>query len=107
MVDGIAGENIIIAHDQEVWADDIGGQIAIESQKTNQLTLLDLVSYASPCDEFSHFAVQSQSERLPAPELKATLQFLDNGRRGFLFLLRDGQESALVQAGDRVFAIQA
>jgi hypothetical protein len=107
MVDGIAGENIIIEHDKEVWTEDLGQQIGIENIETGQMTLLDLVCFAAPCDEFSHFAAQSQDKRLPAAELKATLQFLNNGRRGFLLVLRDGQEAATVQPGDRVFGIRS
>jgi hypothetical protein len=38
--------------------------------------------------------------------LKATLQFLNKGRRGFLLVLSDGQEVVTVQSGDRVFAIR-
>jgi len=83
MVDGIAGENIIIEYEKEVWTDDLGPQIAIESTDTEHRTLLDLVSFTAPCDEFSHFASQSQDKRLPAAKLKATIQFLNNGRRGF------------------------
>ena len=107
MVDGIAGENIIIEYDQEVWPEDLGGQIVIENTETGHRTYLDLVSFAAPCEEFSHFAAQSQHKRLPASELKATLQFLNNGRRGFLLVLRGGQEPAIVQPGDRVFGISA
>ena len=107
MVDGIAGENIIIEYDKEVWVDDIGQQIAIESKETGRMTLLDLVCFAAPCDEFSHFAAQSQDKRLPASELKAILQFLNNGRRGFLLVLRDGQETATVEPGDKVFAVKS
>jgi hypothetical protein len=106
MVDGIAGENVIIEYDEEVWVDDIGQQIAIENKETGQMTLLDVVCYAAPCDEFSHFVAQSQDKRLPAIELKATLQFLNNGRRGFLFVLSEGQEAAIVQPGDRVFGVR-
>jgi hypothetical protein len=105
MVDGIAGENIIIEYDKEVWPEDIGQQIAIESVETGQMTLLDMICFAAPCDEFSHFAAQSQGERLPALELKATLQFLNNGRRGYLLILQDGQDAATVQPGDRVFTV--
>jgi len=105
MVDGIAGENIIIEYDQEVWTENIGQQLAIENVETGKRTLLDFVSFAAPCDEFSHFAANSQHERLPADKLKNTLQFLNNGRRGFLLVMKDGQETATVQAGDRVFAI--
>jgi len=105
MVDGIAGENIIIEYEKEIWPEDLGTQIAIESNETGQRTLLDVVCFAAPCDEFSHFAAQSQHERLPAAELKSTLKFLNNGRRGFLLVLSDGQKDAIIQPGDRVFRV--
>ena len=105
MADGAAGENIIVEHNQEVWLDDLGKQVVIESSETGNKTVLDVLSIAAPCEEFSHFAADSQHERLPADELKTTLQFLNNGRRGFLLVLTHGQESAMVQAGDRVFAV--
>ena len=105
MVDGIAGENIIIEYGQEVWPEDLGSQIVIENIDTGHKTLLDVVCFAAPCDEFSHFAAQSQQERLPAVELKSTLKFLKNGRRGFLLVLSDGQETATAQPGDRVFRV--
>ena len=107
MVDGIAGENIIIEFDKEVWTEDIGQQIIIENSKTGDRTLLDLICFAAPCDEFSHFAAQSQRERLPSAELKATLQFLNNGRRGFLLVLHDGQKAAIIQPGDKVFGVRS
>jgi len=105
MVDGIAGENIIIEYEKEIWPEDLGSQIAIENKETGQKTLLDVVCFAAPCDEFSHFAAQSQHERLPAAKLKFTLKFLNNGRRGFLLVMSAGQESATVQPGDRVFRV--
>ena len=106
MVDGVAGENIIIEFGEEVWVDDIGGQLAIENTDTGQKTMLDLVCFAAPCDEFSHFATQSQGERLPAAELKATLNFLNDGRRGFLLVLGNDQESTMIQPGDKVFGVR-
>jgi hypothetical protein len=106
MVDGAAGENIIIDYDQEVWAQDLGQQIACESAKTGQLTLLDMVSYAAPCEEFSHFATDSQNDRLPAEELKAVLQFLNHGRRGFLLVLHEGQQTRTIEPGDKVYAVK-
>ena len=105
MVDGAAGENIIIEYNREVWIDDLGKQIAIENAETGEKIFLDVLSFAAPCEEFSHFVANSQHEKLPAAELKAALQFLNNGRRGFLLVLSDGQEVATVQVGDRVFAI--
>lgn len=105
MLDGVAGENIIIENDQEVWMDDLGQQIAIESTETGRITLMDVVEFAAPCEEFSHFVAQSQDKRLPAAELKSILQFLNNGRRGFLLVLTEGQEMATVRSGDQVFAL--
>jgi len=64
------------------------------------------VKFAKPCNEFSHFATNSQHERLPAADLKSTLQFLNNGRRGFLLVLSGGQENATVQPGDTVFVVR-
>ena len=107
MVDGIAGENILIESEEEVWLPDLGQGIAIENQDTKSRTLLDLISFASPCHEFSHFAMQSQDKKLPANELKAVLQFLDKGRRGFLLVLPEGQETVIVRPGDRVFTMAA
>ncbi len=105
MVDGAAGENIIIEYEQEVWPSDLGQRIAIENQDTGHKTLLDLVSHASPCREFSLFATQSQHVKLPPDKLRETLQFLENGRRGFLLVLNNGQETAVVRPGDRVSVV--
>jgi hypothetical protein len=107
MVDGIAGENIIIEYEAEVWSEDLGKRIAIENQDTGQKVLLDLISFASPCREFSLFAACSQHELLPAEKMKDTLQFLGKGRRGFLLVLSDGQDAAAVRRGDKVFAVAA
>lgn len=106
MVDGVAGENIIIEFGEEVWVDDIGQQLAIENTDTGQKTMLDLVCFAAPCDEFSHFASQSQGERLPAADLKGVLNFLNDGRRGYLLVLSKDQESAMIRPGDKVFGVR-
>ena len=105
MVDGIAGENIIIEYEEEVWPDDLDQRLVIENQDTGHRAMLDLVSFASPCREFSHFATQSQHKDLPVDKLKETLQFLGNGRRGFLLVLGEGQETAQVRRGDKVFVV--
>ena len=105
MVDGAAGENIIIKYDREVWMGDLGQRVIIENAETGKRAYLDVLKFAAPCEEFSHFVADSQHERLPADKLKATLQFLHNGRRGFLLVLSNGQEMATVRVGDRVFAV--
>ena len=106
MVDGIAGENIIIDFEEEVWPEDLGSHIGIENADTGQLAVFDMVSFAAPCQEFSHFAAQSQDDKLPPDTLKPILQFLGNGRRGFLLVLNDIHDEVSVQPGDRVFTVR-
>ena len=65
MVDGIAGENIVIEYDEEVWPNDLGQRIVIENQDTGQRALLDLISHASPC---------------PSPSVSACAWLLTNGQ---------------------------
>ncbi|MCP5101501.1 MAG: hypothetical protein GY943_38635 [Chloroflexi bacterium] len=105
LVDGIAGENIIIEGGKEIWPEDLRQQIFIENAKTGYRMRLEMVSHANPCAEFSQFALGSPYEKPTANEMKATLQFLGNGRRGFLFVMEKGQETATVQAGDKVFTL--
>ena len=89
------------------WPEDLGQQIGIESAESGQIAVLDMVSFAAPCQEFSHFAAQSQHEKLLADKLKSILKFLGNGRRGFLLLLNDTHDEVFVQPGDRVFVASA
>ena len=107
IVYGSAGENIIIEYPDQVWLDDLGDQIAIENQETGQMLILEGIQVATPCEEFSHFVAQSQDQTLIAEELKDILQFLDHGRRGFLLVLRCGQEEGIVRSGDKVFLVEA
>jgi hypothetical protein len=67
--------------------------------------VLDVIKFAAPCEEFSHYAANIQGERLPAEEFIATLQFLGDGRREFLMKLNINQEPALVKPGYLVFAV--
>ncbi len=105
LVDGIAGENIIIECDREIWPEDLGKQLIIENANTGHQMKLEMVSHANPCQEFSQFAMGTPYEKPPAAEMKATLQFLGNGRRGFLLVMPSGQGAATVQPGDKVFVV--
>ena len=105
MQNGAAGENIIIEYDQEVWLPDLGQKVEFRNPESGQVVSLDVIKFAAPCDAFSHFAADSQDERLPAEELKSVLQFLGKGRRGFLLALSADQGTGHVQPGDLVYAI--
>lgn len=106
MVDGIAGENIIIDVVDQVWLEDLGNKIAIENQDTGELALLEMVSVADPCVEFSRFCLQRQQDKdLPKSRLGETLRFLGNGRRGFLLLLDRAIDQVTVRPGDKVYVV--
>lgn len=103
---GLAGENIVIEFEEEVWIDDLGEQLAFADSRTSEMAYLDVNKFAAPCEEFSHFTANSQHERLPAAKLKETLQFLGNGRRGFYLSISEGQEMITVHPGDKVFVVE-
>ena len=103
MVDGIAGENIIIDYRDEVWPADLGEVLAIENQDTGEMATLEMVSFAEPCVEFSRFCARRPREKLPASRLGEILRFLGNGRRGFLLVLAPTLDVVTVRPGDRVF----
>ncbi len=105
MVDGIAGENIIVESAEEVWSPDLASGLGIENQDTGEMATLELVRFASPCVEFTQFCARSQYERLPKGETKEFLRFLGDGRRGFLLVLNDAADQVAVRPGDKVFAL--
>ena len=105
LADGCAGENILVEADRTFALGDLGGRLAIETAGGAIVHLADLL-VAAPCAEFSQFAA-GQGERLPPEALKATLQFLDGGIRGFYTRLASAPADAVVRAGDRVFIAPA
>jgi hypothetical protein len=100
--DGIAGENILVESDRSFALADLGQRLVIQTATGALVHLAELV-VAAPCNEFSQFAA-NQAERLPPEALKATLQFLNDGRRGFYATLASAPDGAVVRAGDLVFA---
>jgi hypothetical protein len=105
MVHGIAGENILIDYSDEVWPEDLGRSLGIENQDSGEVAVLQMVSFAEPCVEFSRFCVQSPQEKLQAQRLGDILEFLGNGRRGFLLVLDPAHEAVIVRPGDKVFRL--
>jgi hypothetical protein len=104
MVDGIAGENILVETNIPLNLGDLGGRLAIQNQQTGQYIYLSGLMVATPCVEFSLFAA-NHGMPLPAAQLKETLQFLDGGTRGFYARMEDLPAAVTVQAGDRVYEV--
>ena len=80
LVDGIAGENIIVAGPLKMPYRSIWAIRSTSAVRRGNLIQLDEVMVAAPCNEFSRFCA---GQDIQAAELKATLQFLGDGRRGY------------------------
>jgi len=104
LVNGSAGENMLIEADSVLKLQDLGSCLAIQLQQTGQFVYLTALKVATPCIEFSQYAA-NHGMPLPADQLKAALQFLDGGRRGFYATVEDASEEMVVQVGDRVFVV--
>lgn len=96
---GIAGENILVATEQTFDEATFAGGVIIETQDGQQV-VLSQVCVAEPCAPFSTFAL-NQAARPVAAELKAALQFLDGGTRGF-YCQQTGAP-IVIQVGDTMF----
>lgn len=100
LYDGCAGENIILEADRRIALADLGEALLFEGAEGKRVELVNLL-VAAPCLEFARWA---NREAKDGEALKATVQFLNLGTRGFYATLAEGQEGAEVRAGDRVFA---
>jgi len=103
LVDGVAGENIIVAADAILTLADLGKRLVIQTQSAGQSVYLTRLKVATPCIEFSQFAANAGMP-MPAQQLKATLQFLNEGRRGFYAIVAASNDDTTIRVGDRVLA---
>ena len=104
LTNGIAGENILIDGKGRITLEDIRHGIAIRRSTDGRMVRLVDVSVAHPCVEFSHFALCRQRGEASNDEIKQTLQYLDDGIRGFYCILGE-TEPLTVATGDEVYAI--
>jgi len=102
LVNGIAGESILVETDTPVELDIVAGGFTIECADGRSIDLVD-VSVAHPCVEFSRFALNDRAA--PPLVVSEALRFLDNGLRGYYATVQS-TEPIRVEPGDRVFAIR-
>ncbi len=100
MIEGIAGENILVEAAGRFVERDLGRRLAFQNPASGEVIYLDELLAAPPCAPFSHFTLQNP--QAPPEEIKATLQFLDNGIRGFYGTVR---QPGSIQAGALVFVV--
>jgi hypothetical protein len=98
MVDGVAAENIIVRANADALPLDLGDELFIRCEQ-GDLIYLHSVMTAAPCVQFSRFSMAREST---PQEIKATLQFLDNGRRGYYATLSG--PLCMIHPGDMILA---
>jgi len=99
LLDGCAGENILIETDGRVTQADIAGGLIFQPASGGPPVRLQVVRHAPPCVEFSGYASRSSETET----IKAALQFLDAGLRGFYCTLGNPVPVVLT-LGDKVLA---
>lgn len=99
MENGVGGENIIVRANSTTPPDISDKRVFIRSADDTLIELRNVIP-APPCREFSIFCHQRD---VRGGELKDTLQWLDNGRRGFYAELVENDCDCYVAAGDTIF----
>ena len=98
---GWAGENLLIATDQIVALEQVARGLVVQTARGP--VALASVIVATPCKPFSGFALRTDCATIE--ELKAALQFLDHGMRGYYCALASAAP-ATIAVGDEVFAAE-
>jgi hypothetical protein len=100
LVDGIAGENILIAVDRQFQEGDRAGGVLVEGNDGRRLELRSVI-VAAPCVEFARYALEFPDGSRPDATVTEALRFLDAGMRGFYTTYAG--EPAIIEVGARVF----
>jgi hypothetical protein len=101
LTDGLAGENLLVERPGVTPLSALAGGLAVRRAATGDLVPLGEVRVAAPCVEFSRYAGRSAA----AEDVKAALQFLDAGLRGF-YCTYSGAPITLA-LGDELLAVSA
>ncbi len=82
LLNGLAGENILIETDQSYALADLPEHLVIETTCGEQIELVE-VQVAEPCVEFTKFALQYDPASKPDATVAETVDFLRRGMRGY------------------------
>jgi len=97
---GCAGENIIVEATRQFAITDLEAGVAIFAPDGSQRLRLTLLDVAHPCRPFTGWALGGVM--VERDVLKAHLQFLEGGMRGFLL---GADATGVVLVGDRVMVL--
>lgn len=93
---GCAGENLLIHTDRTFTYEDLQQGLALVDGAGQEVLRLAVLQVAHPCRPFTGWAL---GRRVEPEEMKASLQFLDGGTRGFYCTALG---TGLVSLGDRL-----
>ncbi len=82
LLNGLAGENILIDTTQSFALGDLPERLCIENSDGSTIELID-VQVAEPCVEFTKFTLQYSPSQKPDKAVTETLDFLRRGVRGY------------------------
>jgi hypothetical protein len=99
LLNGLAGENILIETGQSFTLGDLPERLIIETQDGRKIQLID-VQVAEPCVEFTKFSLQYDPASKPDQTVTETLDFLRRGMRGYYATYLGAP--AQVRLGDRL-----
>lgn len=94
---GCGGENIIVETGRRIELDEVAGGLTIQTAD-GALVRLENVRVAEPCRPFAGYLL---GQRVDSDTLKASVQFLQAGMRGY-YLRLAGDAPATVRLGDVV-----
>ena len=80
---GCAGENVLVESGRIWTLEDFRGRDSRSGTRRGRCCLLEQVTVAAPCVEFSRFSLADP--QASPQDLKPVLQFLDAGTRGYVF----------------------
>lgn len=98
--EGIAGENLIVACDEAVALATLAGGLEIRTAAGP--VRLGSVRAAEPCEPFTTFLLGVEPGQADPGDLKAGLQFLRHGTRGFYARL-EGPGPVTLRVGDELW----
>jgi hypothetical protein len=102
LVDGIAGESILVRADHIITEADVKHGVVILT--ANGLVELSEMQSAPPCVEFSKFCAGYSPDQKADRTVTQTLQYLDSGMRGFYATLAAGSPATVtIAVGDQVY----
>jgi hypothetical protein len=97
LYNGCGGENILVEADHRLTESALSGGLAVQT-RDGRLAWLKNVVVALPCQPYSKYVARRTEPQV----IKETLQFLDNGTRGFYCVFED-EIPMTIEVGDDVF----